>query len=232
MGGSRAASISRCRRSAWVSRPGRVFVGRMEATPINRVREVLRQFDSPAQVWITETGYSTWRHDERRQLTAFVDALEAPVDRVYWFAAHDLDPATAHRPTASTPTNGISFRSQAGRRLGKAPLPALGRGGIDAVRDAYWIGKSARLSGGREAGADHRRLRIHRHQSGAPAALQRPIGAAVRQPLPARRRAEPGVAPSDARRPDADRGRRCAGPARAAWGRQHGRARFFISPHR
>ncbi len=59
---------------------------------VKRVREVLEQFDSPAQVWITETGYSTWRHDERRQLTAFVDAIEAPVERVYWYAAHDLDP--------------------------------------------------------------------------------------------------------------------------------------------
>ena len=59
---------------------------------VERVREVLHQFDSPAQVWISETGYSTWRHDERRQLTAFVDAIEAPVDRVYWYSAHDLDP--------------------------------------------------------------------------------------------------------------------------------------------
>src|SRR3954471_14285481 len=60
--------------------------------PIERIRDVLAKFDSKAQVWITETGYSTWRHDERRQLTAFVDAIDAPVDRVYWYSVHDLDP--------------------------------------------------------------------------------------------------------------------------------------------
>jgi len=49
---------------------------------VERVREVIKEFNDTAQVWITETGYSTWRHDERRQLTAFVDAIEAPVQRV------------------------------------------------------------------------------------------------------------------------------------------------------
>jgi CDP-paratose 2-epimerase len=48
---------------------------------VERVRDVLKDFNPAAQVWITETGYSTWRHDERRQLTALVDALDAPVDR-------------------------------------------------------------------------------------------------------------------------------------------------------
>src|SRR5690606_36882564 len=43
--------------------------------PIQRVREVLNQFDLTAEIWITETGYSTWRHDEQRQLSAFVDAI-------------------------------------------------------------------------------------------------------------------------------------------------------------
>jgi CDP-paratose 2-epimerase len=59
---------------------------------VERVRDVLKDFNPAAQVWITETGYSTWRHDERRQLTALVDALDAPVDRVYWYSLHDLDP--------------------------------------------------------------------------------------------------------------------------------------------
>src|SRR4051794_9462989 len=49
-------------------------------TDIERIREVLHQFNPAGQVWITETGYSTWRHDERRQITALIDALDAPVD--------------------------------------------------------------------------------------------------------------------------------------------------------
>jgi len=47
--------------------------------------------------WITETAYSTWRHDERGQITAILHALTAPVERVYWGAIHDLDPSVSHR---------------------------------------------------------------------------------------------------------------------------------------
>ncbi len=31
---------------------------------VSRVREVLEKFNPQGQIWITETGYSTWRHDE------------------------------------------------------------------------------------------------------------------------------------------------------------------------
>ena len=67
---------------------------------MKRVREVLAEFNPQAEVWITKTGYSTWRHDERRQLTAFADAIEAPVDRVYWYSVQDLDPT---KPTYARP---------------------------------------------------------------------------------------------------------------------------------
>src|SRR3954451_13887296 len=40
------------------------------APQVQRVRDVLAEFNPAAQVWITETGYSTWRHDDRRQLAA------------------------------------------------------------------------------------------------------------------------------------------------------------------
>lgn len=72
------------------------FPGVWEATwegwPANveKVRAVLDEFGSPARIWITETGYSTWQHDEFGQARAFARALEAPVDRVYWHAARDL----------------------------------------------------------------------------------------------------------------------------------------------
>jgi CDP-paratose 2-epimerase len=59
---------------------------------IAKAQEVLQERDSTAEIWITETGYSTWRLDERRQLTALIETLEAPVNRVYWYGARDLDP--------------------------------------------------------------------------------------------------------------------------------------------
>src|SRR3954468_12919040 len=112
---------------------------------IERIRNVLGEFNSSAQVWITETGYSTWRHDERRQLTAFVDAVNAPVDRVYWYAAHDLDPKLPTLEGFHADERAYHFglkRADGGEKL----LYRLwAEGGIDAVRDAYWIGKCAHV---------------------------------------------------------------------------------------
>jgi CDP-paratose 2-epimerase len=112
---------------------------------VKRVREVLNEFNPSAQVWITETGYSTWRHDERRQLSAFVDALNAPVERLYWYAVHDLDPALPTGDGFHADERGYHFglkRADGGQKL----LYRLwAEGGLDAVRDAYWIGKSAHV---------------------------------------------------------------------------------------
>ena len=110
---------------------------------IKRVREVLEHFNASAEVWITQTGYSTWRHDERRQLTAFVDAINAPVDRVYWHAVHDLDPKVSTSEGFHCDEREYHFglkRADGGEKL----LYRLWEdGGIQAVRDAYWLGKSA-----------------------------------------------------------------------------------------
>ena len=53
--------------------------------------------NSTAQFWITQAGFSTWRGDERAQVRAFVDALDAPVERMYWQAAHDRNPRRRYR---------------------------------------------------------------------------------------------------------------------------------------
>jgi CDP-paratose 2-epimerase len=58
---------------------------------IASVRAVLDGQD----VWVTETGYSTWRDDEPGQVAALAAALDAPVERVYWYAAQDLRPDRA-----------------------------------------------------------------------------------------------------------------------------------------
>ncbi len=114
---------------------------------IQPVREVLEQFNPKGQIWITETGYSTWRHDERRQLAAFVDALSAPADRVYWYSLRDLDPRLATVEGFHADERDYNFglkRADGGDKL----LHRLwSDGGLDAVRDAYWLGKSAYVSG-------------------------------------------------------------------------------------
>lgn len=58
---------------------------------VNETRQVLDRYGSEAAIWITETGFSMWRHDHYSQLISFLEALEAPVERVYWYAVQDLN---------------------------------------------------------------------------------------------------------------------------------------------
>jgi CDP-paratose 2-epimerase len=62
---------------------------------IQMVRDVLQSKGSSCQVWVTEAGFSTWQHDELKQMEVFLDFLEAAADRIYWYGADDLDPALA-----------------------------------------------------------------------------------------------------------------------------------------
>lgn len=66
--------------------------------PVARVRAALAELGCSAQVWITEGGYSTWRHDEGRQVRELLEALESGADRLYWHAMHDL-PEDASGPS-------------------------------------------------------------------------------------------------------------------------------------
>jgi CDP-paratose 2-epimerase len=60
-----------------------------------QVEEVARRCPRPPEIWITEAGYSTWRHDEARQLAAFAEAARAPAARMYWYSFDDLHPELA-----------------------------------------------------------------------------------------------------------------------------------------
>ncbi|MFT2008165.1 SDR family NAD(P)-dependent oxidoreductase [Pontibacter sp. 13R65] len=58
---------------------------------IAAVREVMNRYSSKAELWITEAGFSTWQHDEYKQLQEFKKVLQTDVDRVYWYSMRDLD---------------------------------------------------------------------------------------------------------------------------------------------
>ncbi len=106
---------------------------------IARVRNVLLQHKSNAEIWITETGYSTWRHDEREQISAFVNVMSAPAERVYWYGAHDLEPAKA-LPEASyvdEREHHFGLRRQDGSE--KLLSRLLNNGGIEAVENSSWL---------------------------------------------------------------------------------------------
>ncbi|MGE7136626.1 NAD-dependent epimerase/dehydratase family protein [Luteibacter sp. NPDC031894] len=63
---------------------------------VQRVADVLRAHDHPAELWLTETGYSTWRHDEFEQVRVVAEAGRLPVTRAYLLSLRDL---AADRPS-------------------------------------------------------------------------------------------------------------------------------------
>ena len=62
---------------------------------LGEMREILDRHNRDAEIWITETGYSTWRNEEMEQIRRFTEALDAPADRMFWYALQDLQPEVA-----------------------------------------------------------------------------------------------------------------------------------------
>ncbi|MCB2053146.1 MAG: NAD-dependent epimerase/dehydratase family protein [Geminicoccaceae bacterium] len=97
------------------------------------MRAVLDRHGCDAQIWITEAGYSTWRHDEARQAAAYVQLREAPVERFYWYALQDLaeDVAVQEGPRFDQRHYHLGLYDAKGRPKLLARL--LAQGGTDAV---------------------------------------------------------------------------------------------------
>ncbi len=59
---------------------------------LGEMRRVLDRYNPRTEVWITETGYSTWRNDEIEQARRFLKALSVPAERLYWYSWADVAP--------------------------------------------------------------------------------------------------------------------------------------------
>ena len=57
---------------------------------LQAMRTILDRYKPGLQIWLTETGYSTWRNDEAEQVERFRDALAAPAERLYWYGWQDI----------------------------------------------------------------------------------------------------------------------------------------------
>ncbi|MFW5968196.1 MAG: GDP-mannose 4,6-dehydratase, partial [Persicimonas sp.] len=57
---------------------------------IGEIERVQDRYGYEQPIWMTEVGYSTRNHREYQQLEVFVDALEAPAERLYWYGLFDL----------------------------------------------------------------------------------------------------------------------------------------------
>lgn len=109
---------------------------------IAEARELLGRYRKDAEIWITEAGYSTWRHDEAGQARRFLDALDAPADRLYWYGLYDLPPDVAVQQGRQFDIRHyhMGVRDMHGREKLLARL--LREGGPEAVRRKVSITRS------------------------------------------------------------------------------------------
>ena len=112
-------------------------------TTLAKVQKVLDRYGVKSKIWITETGYSTWRHDERRQVQAFVDAIAAPVDRIYWYSAHDLHPDLPHQEGFHADERHYHFGVKGADGTPKLLFRLAANTGLAAVHDVSWLCTSA-----------------------------------------------------------------------------------------
>lgn len=62
---------------------------------LGEMRSIINRHNPAAEIWITETGYSTWRSDEMEQARRFMKALQVPADRMFWYSWADVPPNVA-----------------------------------------------------------------------------------------------------------------------------------------
>lgn len=110
---------------------------------VEEVRRVLRDRGVQAEVWVTETGYSTWRHQHYDQLRALVEVLAAPAERVYWYGLHDLagDRSTVSGFHLDDREYHFGLKTADGR--GKPLYHLWASGGVEGVRRAVGLGANA-----------------------------------------------------------------------------------------
>lgn len=101
---------------------------------IARLRGVLDQHGLVPEVWITEAGYSTWRHDEYRQVDELLAVIDAPVDRVYWYSGYDLHPESCHQDGFHADERHYHFGLKTAEGRAKLLYRMLEQGGVDAAQ--------------------------------------------------------------------------------------------------
>lgn len=101
---------------------------------VEDVRAVLEGMDRQPEFWITEAGYSTWRHDEPTQAQVFLDLLKAPVERAYWYAWSDLDNTIASQEGFHVDERHYHFGLRTAEGREKLLFRLLAKGGIEEVR--------------------------------------------------------------------------------------------------
>jgi CDP-paratose 2-epimerase len=99
------------------------------------VRARLEQLGARPEIWITQAGFSTWRGEERAQVRAFAEALEAPAERIYWQAARDREPGRSGVESFHSDERDYHYGLKRADGTPKLLFRLWAEGGLDAVRE-------------------------------------------------------------------------------------------------
>ena len=103
---------------------------------VAEIRAVLERVGLEPELWATEVGYSTWRHDEPRQIGCLLDGMAAPLERFYWYALQDLAPERASQQGFHVDERHYHFGLIRADGTPKLLHRLLAAGGMEGVRAA------------------------------------------------------------------------------------------------
>ncbi|WP_419731139.1 NAD-dependent epimerase/dehydratase family protein [Lichenicola sp.] len=102
---------------------------------IESVAKTVHAYNPALELWITETGYSTWRNDPFAQLGRFLDVVDLPVQRIYWYGLQDVAADVSVQEGLHFDERhyhfGLHTEAGAPKLLGRL----LASGGVELVRD-------------------------------------------------------------------------------------------------
>lgn len=109
------------------------------AALIDSISQIKQLNSGEQQIWITEAGFSTWQHDEKGQLREFIDMLDAPADRSYWYSINDLEPASVQHQGYAPDDRQLHFGMLQRDGTPKLLYRLLKENGLTNIRAEKWL---------------------------------------------------------------------------------------------
>ena len=110
------------------------FNGESWADKVAKINNILATYQCSPELWLTEVGYSTWRYDDINQIKALLNAVDAPVQRIYWYSAYDLHPQQDHQDGFHEDERHYHFGLKAADGSAKLIYRIWQKNGLDGLR--------------------------------------------------------------------------------------------------
>jgi CDP-paratose 2-epimerase len=116
---------------------------------VDAVGRLLAEHRLEPALWITETGYSTWRFDALNQIDCLLATLDAPVERVYWYSYQDLHPSQPSQEGSHFDERHYHFGLVTAGGQPKLLYRVLAEGGIALAQEIHALQRKAPAIAGR-----------------------------------------------------------------------------------